>query len=160
MRMFTVFILLAISTVTFGQKPGYEIQFKIAGLQDTTVLLGHYFGESTFAKDTAVSKNGAFVFDGKAELPHGVYFLILGNIRLFEFVIGSSQHFKMETSKADFVKQMKVTGDIDNKLFFDNMRFNADRNLEVEPIVKILQDSTASDQKKKEAREEFEKVNK
>ena len=159
MRITIICLLFAASIASYGQT-GYDLKFTITGLQDTTVLLGHYYGESTYAKDTAFSKGGVFSFQGKSALPHGVYFLILGKTRLFDFVIGSGQNFKMETKKGDYVKTMKVTGDIDNKLFFDNMRFNADRNGEVEPIVKVLQDSSTSQDKRKEAREAFDKINK
>lgn len=67
----------------------------------------------------------------------------------------------MATNVADYRGNMKVTGDYDNQLFFDNMRFNVERNKEAEPWVKIISDSTlAEDSKsKKEAREALTKIN-
>ncbi len=34
----------------------------------------------------------------------------------------------MSTRREDYVKNMKVTGDVDNKLFFENMVFNMERH--------------------------------
>src|SRR5690606_7539273 len=134
--------------------------FKVDGLKDTTAYLGYYYGESTFVKDTArVSHTGEFVFEGKQTLPQGVYFLVLNKTRIFEFVVSQNQHFTLATNTADYIGHMEVTGDIDNKLFFENMRFNMDRHKEADPFIKIIQDSTLSDDEKKEARENFQKIN-
>jgi peroxiredoxin len=55
---------------------------------------------------------------------------------------------------------MKVIGDVDNKLFFENILFNKDRHEEADPFIKVLEDSTLKDDQKKNAREEFAKINK
>lgn len=154
-------VLFTLAALTgHAQKSGYKLDLKIEGLRDSTVLLGFYYGESTFAKDTArVNAKGEFTFDGSEALPQGVYFLAIGKEKAFELLIGSNQHFKMETSKDDYVGKMKVTGDLDNQLFFDNMRFNLERHKEAEPYIKIIQDSTIKEENKKAAREAYAKVN-
>ncbi len=139
---------------------GYQIKFKVQGWQDTTAYLGHYYGESTYLKDTArVNSKGEFVFDGKKSLPRGVYFLVMNKTKIFEMVIGTTQRFSMETRSDDYIKGMKVTGDVDNKLFFEQMLFNMDRHKEAEPFAKILQDSTLAEDKKTDARTAFNVVN-
>ena len=154
--LFTVSILF--TTASFAQT-GYRIQFHIDGLRDTTAFLGYYYGESTFVKDTAkVNSQGDFVFDGRQVLPKGVYFLVLNRTRIFEMIVSDVQRFKMETSTTDYVKNMKVTGDADNKLFFENMIFNMERHKEAEPFMKVIQDSILSEDQKKEAREGFAKI--
>lgn len=152
--------LAFIATFSCFAQPGYKIQFKVKGLKDTTAYLGYYYGESTFIKDTAkVDSQGNFTFDGKQTLPHGVYFLVLNKTRLFELVVSNSQRFTLATSTDDYVKNMVVTGDQDNKLFFENMLFNMERHKEAEPHIKILQDSSLTEDQKKGAREAFNKVN-
>jgi peroxiredoxin len=89
----------------------------------------------------------------------GVYFLVLNNIRQFEFVVGENQRFGMSTTTVEYVRDMKVTGDVDNQLFFENMLFNAERHREAEPLLKVIQDSTIAEGDKKTARDGFEKVN-
>lgn len=75
-----------------------------------------------------------------------------------EFVVGDDQHFTIETSTDDFVANMKVTGDEDNKLFLDQMLFNSARHKEAEPFIKVLRDSTLKEDQKKSAREGFNKI--
>lgn len=152
--------LILLFSFSLNAQTGYKIRFKVDGLKDTTAYLGYYYGESTFVKDTArVNHAGEFVFDGKQTLPQGVYFLVLNKTRIFEMVVGQNQNFALETSTADYVKNMKVTGDVDNKLFFENMIFNMERHMEAEPYIKVIQDSTLAEEKKKDARENFLKIN-
>jgi thiol-disulfide isomerase/thioredoxin len=54
---------------------------------------------------------------------------------------------------------MKVTGDEDNKIFFENMLFNMDRHHEAEPFVAIVKDSTLKDEEKVTARDALNKIN-
>ncbi|MDZ7648066.1 MAG: DUF4369 domain-containing protein [Cytophagales bacterium] len=123
MRLLIV-ILLFISTHSFAQT-GYKIEFKIKGWQDTTVYLGHYYGEQTYLKDTARSNaSGAFLFDNKQTLPQGVYFLVLGKSKIFDFVVSGNQRFLIEGNSENFIQSAAVTGDEDNRLFFENMRYN------------------------------------
>ncbi len=162
MRFWILFVVVLGTNTAFAQnKPGYELTFKIAGLNDTTVYLGYYYAESTYVRDTArVNARGEFVFDNKQSLPQGIYFIVLDKNRLFDFAIGSHQHFAMETTTTDYVKDMVVKNDVDNKLFFENMHFNMERNKEAEPFIKVLQDTTLKDEvKKKEARDGFTKIN-
>ncbi len=138
---------------------GYKIDFHVKGIKDTTVLLGYYYGETTYVRDTAkVNADGIFVFDGKNKLDQGVYFLILGSKRQFEFVVSDNQRFAFETDRGDYIRKMKVKGDEDNRLFFENMVFNMERHKEAEPYVKIMNDSTLKEDQKKEAREAFSKI--
>lgn len=141
---------------------GYKIDFKVKGWKDTTVYLGHYYGEQTYLKDTArANAQGIFFFDNQKTLAQGVYFLVINKTKIFDFVVGSDQFFGLETSLEDYVRNMVVKGDEDNRLFFENMMFNMERNVEAEPFIKILRDSskTVTEEQKKQARESFAKVN-
>lgn len=162
MRALPIFILLLICGSSAVAQPGYKIDFKIKGWKDTTVFLGHYYGEQTYIKDTAkVSGVGAFSFEGSRTLPQGVYFLVLDKSKIFDFVVSYDQRFDMETSSEDYIRNMKVAGDEDNKLFFENMTFNMERHKEAEPFIKVLQDTTIAKDSpaKKAAQESFSKVN-
>jgi thiol-disulfide isomerase/thioredoxin len=158
MRLTLIGFLVLCVNGCFAQ--GYKLDFKIDGLKDLTLYLGYYYGESTFVKDTAkVNDKGEFVFDGKQPLAPGVYFLVKNSTKLpFEMVISNNQKFSMKTDTTDYVKNMVVSGDEDNKLFFQNMVFNYERHKEAEPFLKILQDTTLTEDQKKEARESFSKI--
>lgn len=161
---FTLVLLVSIIAFSAQAQSGYKLDFKIKEWKDTTVYLGHYYGEQTLIKDTTRSNAlGVFSFDNKNTLAQGVYFLVLktqsGFSKIFDFVIGSDQIFSLETSSQDYVKNMLVKGDDDNRLFFENMLFNMERNVEAEPFVKILRDSSLTEDQKKSARESFSTVN-
>ncbi len=158
--------LLFVSSVIAGSaQTGYKIDFKIKELKDTTVYLGYYFGESTLLTDTTkANSQGVFSFDGKKDLVPGIYFLVVNDKKEksklpFDIVVGADKHFAMETSATDYIANMKVTGDEDNKLFFENMVFNMARHKEAEPFIKVLRDSTLKEDQKKTARENFKKIN-
>lgn len=150
--------LLIISTASFSQ--GYNLDFKVKGWKDTTVYLGLYTGEQTYVRDTArINTVGEFNFKGKNKLAHGVYFLVLNTNKIFDFVISNDQEFLLETSTEDFVKNMVVKGDEDNKVFFENILFNMERNKEAEPLVKQYRDEASTAAQKKSAEEGLKQIN-
>lgn len=159
------FILFCLLSPWAAAQTGYKINFKIKSWKDTTVYLGSYIGESTVLLDTAQVKNGSFYFDGKKPLPQGVYFLVLAKNKLFEFVVGHNQFFTLETHATgylkmeDYIEHMVVKGDEDNRLFYENIAYNMERNKEAEPLIKILKDSTLKEEQKKETRKDFSKIN-
>ncbi len=160
-------LITCIALVSFQclAQSGYKLTFKIKGLKDTTAYLGHYFAESTYLDDTAkVDKQGAFIFDGKKTLAQGVYILVMGPkgkiSKVFDLVVGQDQDFTLETDTSNYIAHMKVTGDVDNNLFFENILFNKDRHDEASQYIKILEDSTLKEDQKKSARAEFQKINK
>jgi hypothetical protein len=108
--------------------------------------------------DTArVNNAGYFYFDNTKTLPQGVYFIVLNKSKIFDFVVGANQRFKIETSSNDFA-MATVKGDPDNTLFFDNLQNNILRGKEADPYIAILRDSTLKEEQKKEAREKFSKI--
>jgi thiol-disulfide isomerase/thioredoxin len=158
-KLFFALSFFATLSAAGQSKPAYSIQFKVQGLKDTTAYLGYFYAESTYVRDTAkVNSKGEFTFDGKQPLPQGVYFLVLDKARIFDFVVGSAQHFSLETNTTDYVKSMVVKNDVDNKLFFEYAVQNGTWAKEAEPFVKILQDSTLKEENKKDAREAYRKI--
>lgn len=156
MKIFFVSILLSVFVapiISNGQDSAYKLDFKITGWADTTVYLGYYYGESTYIKDTAsVNDNGVFTFEGDAQLPKGVYFLVVNTTKVFELLIGEDQYFSITTDDSNYVKNLNVEGDIDNQIFFDNIRFIGERNKRAQEFISILKDSTSTEQAKIKAR--------
>lgn len=153
-------LLVLISTAAYAQ-PGYKLDFKINGLKDTTVLLAYYDGTQTYLRDTAkVDSHGKFTFEDSKSLRQGVFIVVLGKMQLFQLVIGGDERFTMETDTSDYVGHMVVTGDEDNKLFFENANFITQKFKEADPYLKVLKDSTLKPDAKKQAREEFSKLTK
>jgi peroxiredoxin len=158
MRYSLFIAALLIGSSSMGQS-GYKIDVTVHGWRDSTVFLGYFQGDQTFVKDTArVSPQGQFTFEGSKTLLQGIYILVLGKSRVLDFVVGTDQRFALEMDKDDMLKTIKVTGDEDNKLFFDYAQFDLAQRIKAEPLVKVLRDSTLKEDAKKEAREGFKKV--
>lgn len=160
MKKIFITVLGVIISVHLHAQTTYKIEMQIEGLSDTTIFLGNFFGESTYVKDTAkVNNKGEFVFEGNRELEEGMYFLVLNKTRLFDFPIGSDKFFSLKTSSPDYVANMQVEGDIDNEVYFDDIKYNIKRNAEAQPYVTILKDSTSSEEKLAGAREVLASIN-
>ncbi len=142
----------------FEKKGGYEIKVKINNLKDTTVFLAFYLGNSTYMKDTArVDANGVGVFQSDSALPQGIYLVVLPRKTYFDVVVGENQHFYVEndTNPADFVKNFKSTGSLENEIFYGDIRFIAERSKKREEINKQINDL----EEKKKAKEAEKKNN-
>jgi len=161
--LFYVLMVLSFSGFTTADlmaQDSYALDFQVTGWSDTTVYLGYYYGESTYIKDTAdVDQQGRFSFHGKESIPMGMYMLVLDKTKAFEFLIGKDQQFGLVTDTTNYVTQMKVTGDINNKVYFENMIFNQSMNEKAQPWVTQVRDSLSSDDQKKQAQEELQKLN-
>lgn len=150
--------LLLLSMTSFGQ--GYKLDFKIEGLENKTMMLGYFFGESTYVKDTALmNAQGEFSFSGQEPLNKGMYFVILDKARLFDFVIGKDQEFEMTAKHPEYVATLEVNGDYDNDLFVKDLHYNAERNNEAEQFVKVLKDSVSDDTAKAAAKKALDGIN-
>jgi peroxiredoxin len=154
------FLLILISTVCAAQN-AYKLDFKANGIKPGPVYLGFYQQDKHFARDTSEAKaDGSFSFTGTKKLGQGIYFILQDGNLLFDFVVGNDQEFAMETSSEDYVKNLIVKGDEDNSLFLENRKILADATKAIEPQVKILRDSTASPELKKEANKVYEETGK
>lgn len=153
------FLLLVLISAAAYAQPGYKIDFKIKGLKDTTAYLAYYQTDQTYLRDTAkVDSHGNFTFDNTKPLLQGVFLLVLNKTQLFQFVIGNDQRFSMETDTSNYIGHMVVTGDEDNKLFFENANYITKKFKEADPFLKVIKDSTAKAEAKAQAREEFKKL--
>jgi peroxiredoxin len=154
-----LFLLLLLISASAYAQPGYKLDFKVKGFKDTTAYIAYYQGEQTYIRDTAaVDSKGAFTFEGSKPLVQGAYMVVLNTTMVFQFVVGLDQRFEIDTDTEDYTGHAVVTGDEDNKLFFDNARFLATKFKDAEPYLKILRDSSIKEDGKKQAREEFKKV--
>lgn len=152
-------ILLSAIAMGASAQTGYNIQLKVNGWKDTTAYLAYYRGESNYLRDTArVNSRGECVFNGKKNLAPGVYSIVLKATRMFEFVVGSDQHFTLTTRSDDYNANMKVTGDEDNRLFFEDIAFERKQWQAADGFVKILRDSTATSAARTEARSRFDDI--
>jgi thiol-disulfide isomerase/thioredoxin len=145
----TCIFFLLLGNSAFAIPPAYSIKIKVKGLKDTVVYLAYHYGDKQYLKDTArVDSKGSFTFDGKEVLPGGIYMAVLPDKRYFEFIV-SEQFFSLETDTSDYVRHMKVTGSVENKLFYSYLQYLYPKGSAVDSLrkqlakAKVKSDSTA-----------------
>jgi thiol-disulfide isomerase/thioredoxin len=125
--MKNVFLLLFsfISVGLFAAK-GHDIKIKLDNYTEKTVVLGFYYGEKTYVKDTAeVDDKGFFVFKADTLLPCGMYLLVLQPDNNFiQFALSDqNQQFSMTVDAKNPVPTMVVKGNSEIQEFYDYMRY-------------------------------------
>ncbi len=125
-------------------------------------MLAYYFNESTYTRDNSTTDStGKVIWEGTERLNPGVYIMVLTDEKqkLFDFAVYDDQHFTLKTTNEDLYREMKVEGDINNELFFDNLIFNGNQNQIAGPLGEILSDSSATEDERNRAKKELEKIN-
>ena len=157
MRYFFYLLILAISFHNCSEPVGYNIQCKVEGLNNATVFLSYYYGETSYVADTARSnEKGEFRFEGTEPLHPGVYAVTQHTNTLFNLVIGADQHFSLKTKPLDYNGNMSVSGDHDNDLYFDYLKYDARQRQHAQELAAVVGDSTAAPAKRQEARRELD----
>lgn len=163
MKFFS-FLLISLScligsTATSFAKEGekaYEIKIKITGLPDTTFFLANFYAKNQYYKDTARSdKKGFVVFSGNQELEQGMYSLVLGNRKIFDFFV-IEQFISFETDTVNTLSKMIVKGSKENELFYEYVNYLQKREKEVAPIQKLKTEGT--DEEKEQAKKQLIKI--
>ncbi len=113
----------------------YEFKVKIHGISDTTLLLAHHYGAQQYVIDTVkINSKGEAMFSGTDTLPGGIYLCVAPSLKnkYFEFIVsGNEPKFSMETDTVDFIAHMKITGSLENTLFFQDLNFITDKKNEI-----------------------------
>lgn len=115
----TIFLMLSWQGLGQANSLGFSIKGTMRGLRNTEVYLAHYFGSTQqVIKDTAtVDDQGNFHFQGKEDLPLGLYLISFQKTKFLDFIIGNS-NFSFETDTLDAVASMRVIGSPENEAFY------------------------------------------
>jgi peroxiredoxin len=129
---------------------GYKIKVKINGVSDTIAYLGNHYGDKKYAIDTTViDKNGVGVFQGNKNLEGGIYLVLLPSrgMTYFELLVDNDQDFYLETDTINFVEHMKVSGSVENKLFYEfqnKMVKLQEKGMELQKLLQKVKDNKDS----------------
>ncbi|HLP22294.1 MAG TPA: redoxin domain-containing protein [Chitinophagales bacterium] len=126
-KITTTLVSLFVLALAFAgtNKTPMNIKISVKGLENSTMILANYYGDKQYVKDTLqFDKKGLVTIKQDTTYPGGVYLAVfpaLGN-RYFEFVISESV-FTIETDSNDLTGHIKVTGSVENTLFYDDMKY-------------------------------------
>lgn len=155
----TCIVIIVSKTIIFSQN--LELKIKIPNLKNQQIILGHYFSKQSMMipDDTVLLNNkGIATFHKKEQLPKGMYFIFLPNKRFFNILLSDNQKFAIENDTVDFIKNMKTTGDDENKLFADFQIFRAE-TWEKSNKLRTEYDTCKNQTRKKEIQQELQKLN-
>jgi peroxiredoxin len=129
---------LAALSLAYGQE-SYSIKFRIKGLKDTTCLLAYYYSNGTYIKDTLkVDGSGRCTYKSPADLPRGLYALVITDKNYFDFVVNNDHRFSMETTAADPASHMVIKGSPENDLFYDYLKVSREKYDQIQVYEKKL----------------------
>ena len=148
-----IFFNLFLFSNLFSQ--AYKIEGEVVGLENTDVILAYYFGGKQYAKDTAESKNGKFIFTGNEKLDGGMYLIVLPEQKWFDIII-SEQNFKFKTSLNNLVDDMQFTNSKENTPFYSYLSYINSKQKDIAPIREKLK--TANGVENKELQKQQEKI--
>lgn len=141
-RTLTV-LFLALAPFLLRAAEGYKIRAKLDNYKSDTLLLGYYYGDKQYLKDTAVrAADGWFTFDGDKELECGVWLFVLRPENMFvQLMIGpGKQHFSVTLDAKEPVTTFKTKDSPDNAVFYEYLGFLDKQRKEAESLRTSLTD--------------------
>ncbi len=154
--LFSLFLLMVIN---FHSK-AYEIKVKIDGLQDTSLILAHYFTKSIYPDDTTyLDQNGEGIFKADKDLKGGMYVLYMPNGKMIEFLLDKDQDFTIKSDTDGTLASREVKGNEINQRFLDYQVYVQQKRKEQKPLQQQLKDEELKERKKKKIREELKEIN-
>ena len=125
-----LFLFLLSASLTLNAA-GYKIDITINRLNDKTIYLGHYYGDSYLIKDTIkLDASGEGIFSGDNMLPQGLYMVLLPGGNYFDIIIGKEQVFSITTDTVAYVKHMKISGSKENQCFLAYQQYMMEQEKE------------------------------
>ncbi|MEO1516399.1 MAG: redoxin domain-containing protein [Bacteroidota bacterium] len=150
------FICLLVSSLLCLQwvhaDQGYRIEVKIDGLNQTEAYLGYHYGEKQYIQDTVqVNENGSFVFEGDEALKAGVYLFVMPpDNNFFQLLVtDEEQQYKVHTTMANMVGDVKIDNGPDNALFYEYMKMLGSLRPRGDKLNKDIEAATDEAQKEK-----------
>ncbi|HEU4719173.1 MAG TPA: thioredoxin-like domain-containing protein [Bacteroidia bacterium] len=117
-----------------------DLKVKMKGVTGGYCILAHHYGDKQLIQDSVkVGPDGTMEFKDTAAVPGGIYMVFTPDRKkYFEVILTDNQKFSLETDTADFVNSMKVTGNDENKFFYEYLVFLTAQQKKVQPLQDAL----------------------
>ncbi len=150
-----LFFLLGIFCISrlAASNEGYKITVKLANQGDTVLYLAHYFSNKTLLDDTArINSKGVFVFENPEKADEGMYIVLNAKkVKYFDFFLTGKQEMSFKCDTTDVVASMVVSGSHENEVFFDYMKYMADKRKDANHLREQLKAIDDKDSEKAKA---------
>jgi len=151
LRNLAIALFLSLFSIhNLSAENGYTIKVKIKNTKDTVCYLGYPYGDKKYVQDTAKISNGnMFTFHKNDTLQEGIYFIYTPNNIYFE-IIGDNQDISIETDTTDLIKNLKVEGSPQTKIFRDFQLFMRENQLNASELNSKMKSDKANEEKYRE----------
>lgn len=101
----------------------YSIKVKFSDAKDTMAYMSYFYGKGQYYKDTAeVNSKGVAHFSKVDTLEEGMYSILLGDQKMFDF-IGDDQEMEFTLDSKMPISSLESKGSDENEIFLQYMKF-------------------------------------
>lgn len=156
-KLFTIFSCF-IFTLLGAQE--HIISGKVKGISDGEVLLGYYYGNKQYVKDTVDAKNEYFEFRSENKFDEGMYFILLPDQQYFQLIIDKTMSFHLESNITNLISDMKIKRSNENESFYEYQKYTLQKGIEASEIKEKLISTSKDSVKQKNAQKKLADINK
>lgn len=155
MKHLNSFFLLFLPIVLFhctsnaggANSAGCQIEGTIEGLTQSHIRFFGFIGENNYFIDSFPVTEGHFIVQNEESYPEGLYYLVAEN-DVITFFIDADQKFGISGKSGDLMNSLEFKGSKVNELFYKNLRFEADYQARLDPVLSALNAAADSEGKK------------
>jgi len=124
MTKYLLIVLFSVCVQTICLSQEVNIKFKFKNVKDTTLYIAHRYADQVYIDDTIrIDKNGVAILKKAKAYAGGQYLVVLPKQKVFELLMVDDQKFTVETDSTNLIKNMKITGCLENEIMFDSQKF-------------------------------------
>ncbi|MFT7589342.1 MAG: peroxiredoxin [Limisphaerales bacterium] len=133
---FALAVLLFCASMSTRAADGFLYKFDFENIQDTVFYLAHHYGNQQFVVDTVLlDGEGKATISADTLFQSGMYMVVFPSLsnRYFEMVIDEPK-FSVTGDVEDLVTSLDFKGSVENKIFYEDLRFLNVKREEAEPL--------------------------
>lgn len=127
-----------------AEAPNFSIQIEGIGAGQAA-MVGTYAERQFKVDSTTIDAYGFMRFQRDEPYPSGLYYFVLPDKSVLQFLIDVDQTFAMKTSAGDIINSMQVEGSKDNELLYANLKFEAENQPFIQQLSQQLKSTPQSD---------------
>lgn len=121
--------------------PAADIKFEIAGLPNGWCRIIGMVGNQNYLVDSVEAQAGKARLMREKPMFGGLYYFVFPDGKTYiQFLVDKEQHFTMRAKSGDLINSMQVEGSVDNRLFFENQKFEGQFKTSFDSVEKAIKE--------------------
>ncbi len=140
------FLIAGLALAQTETPPPYRIEVTIDGFEGGQCKFIGIYGDQSFMALPAFTVAGPGIVVTKDEaFPGGLYSLVLPGGQGLQILLDTDQQFSIHTTLDDLTGAAKITGSLDNKLFYENLIYEISYQKSVDPLIDEINELKMTD---------------